>query len=193
MQFLADVTITCPECHGQRYRREVLDVKVRGLSIAEVLELPAREAFRFFRAQPAVERRLKHLLDVGLDYLRLGQAADTLSGGESQRLKLAAHLASGRKPRSLFVLLEPSAGLHPADVQTLLDCFDRLLAAGHSLIVVGHDLDIIRCADHVIDLDDGRIVASGSPEEVAQVAESQTGRCLHTLSVPFLSHGEGLP
>jgi excinuclease ABC subunit A len=193
MQFLADVTITCPECHGQRYRREVLDVTVRGLSIAEVLELPAREAFRFFRAQPAVQRRLKHLLDVGLDYLRLGQPADTLSGGESQRLKLAGHLASSRKPRSLFVLIEPSAGLHPADVQTLLDCFDRLLAAGHSLIVVEHDLDIIRCADHVIDLDDGRIVASGSPEELAQAAESLTGRCLHTLSVPLFPHRGGLP
>jgi excinuclease ABC subunit A len=184
MQFLADVTVTCPECHGQRYRPEVLDVKVRGLSIAEVLALTAREAFRFFRAQPTVQRRLKHLLDVGLEYLRLGQSADTLSGGESQRLKLAGHLASSRRPRSLFVLLEPSAGLHPADVQTLLDGFDRLLAAGHSLIVVEHDLDIIRCADHVIDLDDGRIVATGTPQEVAAIQASHTGRCLRASRPP---------
>jgi excinuclease ABC subunit A len=184
MQFLADVTITCPECQGQRYRREVLDVKVRGLSIAEVLDLTAREAFRFFRAQPAVERRLKHLLDVGLDYLRLGQPVDTLSGGEAQRLKLAGHLAASRKPRCLFLLIEPSAGLHPLDVQVLLASLDRLLAAGHSLVVVEHDLDVIARADHVIDLgpeggaDGGRLVATGTPEEVAQVPASPTGQCL---------------
>jgi excinuclease ABC subunit A len=184
MQFLADVTVPCPECRGQRYRREILAVKVRGLSIAEVLDLTAREAFRFFRAQPAVERRLKHLLDVGLDYLRLGQPADTLSGGESQRLKLAGHLAASRKPHCLFLLAEPSAGLHPADVELLLGCLDRLLAAGHSLILIEHDLNVIECADHVIDLGPeagaggGRIVAVGTPEEVALVEGSHTGACL---------------
>jgi excinuclease ABC subunit A len=187
LQFLADVTMPCPECHGLRYRREVLDVKVRGLSIAEVLDLTAREAFRFFRAQPAVERRLKHLLDVGLDYLRLGQPADTLSGGESQRLKLAGHLAASRKPRCLFLLIEPSAGLHPADVQLLLGSLDRLLGAGHSLILAEHDLDIIGCADHVIDLGPeagaagGRIVAAGTPEQVAEADASATGRCLRAV------------
>jgi excinuclease ABC subunit A len=184
MQFLADVTVTCPECQGSRYRRAVLDVKVRGLSIAEVLALTAREAFRFFRAQPAVERRLKHLLDVGLDYLRLGQPADTLSGGEAQRLKLAGHLAASRKPRCLFLLIEPSAGLHPADVQLLLDGLDRLLAAGHSLILVEHDLDVLVRADHIIDLGPeggaagGRLVAAGTPEEVAQLTTSTTGQWL---------------
>lgn len=188
MQFLADVTMVCPECQGQRYRREVLDVKVRGLSIAEVLDLTAREAFRFFRAQPAIERRLKHLLDVGLDYLRLGQPADTLSGGEAQRLKLAGHLAASRKPRCLFLLIEPSAGLHPADVEVLHGSLDRLLAAGHSVIVVEHDLDLIRGADHIIDLGPdggeggGRIVAAGTPEEVAQVAASATGQCMRRLA-----------
>ncbi len=186
MQFLADVTVICPECHGRRYRREVLDVKVRGLSIAEVLELTAREAFRFFRAQPAVERRLKHLLDVGLEYLRLGQPADTLSGGEAQRLKLAGHLAASRKPRCLFLLIEPSTGLHPADVELLLGCFDRLIAAGHSLVLVEDDLDVIRWADHVIDLgpgagnDGGAVVAAGTPEEVAQ-ADTPTGRYLNKV------------
>jgi excinuclease ABC subunit A len=184
MQFLADVTLTCPECHGRRYKRDLLNVKVRSLDIAEVLDLTVREAFRFFRAQHNIERRLKFLLDVGLDYLRLGQPADTLSGGECQRLKLAGHLAASRKPRCLFLLDEPTAGLHPADVTRLLDCFDRLLQTGHSVVVVEHDLDVIKCADHVIDLGPGagaaggRVVAAGTPEEVAQVAESATGVAL---------------
>jgi excinuclease ABC subunit A len=184
MQFLADVTVTCPECLGRRYRRDLLNVKVRNLSIAEVLDLTVREAFRFFRANAAIERRLKLLLDVGLGYLRLGQPADTLSGGESQRLKLAGHLAASRKPRCLFLLDEPTTGLHPADVSTLLDCFDRLLQTGHSLIVVEHDLNVIKCADHVIDLgpgagaEGGRVVALGTPEQVAAVRESATGQWL---------------
>jgi excinuclease ABC subunit A len=184
MQFLADVTVTCPDCRGTRYKREILDVKVRNLHIAEVLNLTVREAFRFFRAHANIERRLKLLLDVGLEYIRLGQPADTLSGGEAQRLKLAGHLASSRKPRCLFLLDEPTTGLHPSDVAHLLDCFDRLLQTGHSLIVVEHDLDVIKCADHVIDLgpgaaaEGGRVVAAGTPEEVAGVPESHTGRWL---------------
>jgi excinuclease ABC subunit A len=190
MQFLADVTITCPDCGGRRYKPDILSVKVRGLSIAEVLDLTAREAFRFFRAQAAIERRLRLLLDVGLDYLRLGQPADTLSGGESQRLKLAGHLASSRRPRCLFLLDEPTTGLHPADVSRLLDCFDRLLQTGHSLIVVEHDLDVIKCADHVIDLGPGagaaggRVVVAGTPEEVAAAPESQTGKWLRRVLQP---------
>jgi excinuclease ABC subunit A len=187
LQFLADVAAPCPECHGRRYKKEILDIKVRSLNIAEVLDLTAREAFRFFRAQPVIERRLKFLLDVGLEYLRLGQPADTLSGGECQRLKLAGHLAASRKPRTLFLLLEPSAGLHPLDVARLVDCFDRLLEAGHSLLLVEHNLDIIKCADHIIDLGPGagsaggRIVAAGTPEEIAQVQESATGQCLQSV------------
>jgi excinuclease ABC subunit A len=187
MQFLADVTVTCPECKGRRYKPELLSVTVRNLSIAEVLDLTVREAFRFFRAQPAVERRLKLLLDVGLEYLRLGQPADTLSGGECQRLKLAGHLAASRKPRCLFLLDEPTAGLHMADVARLLDCFDRLLATGHSLLVIEHNLDVIRCADYVIDLgpgaaaEGGRVVAAGTPEEVAHAEASVTGQWLRTV------------
>jgi excinuclease ABC subunit A len=186
MQFLADVTVTCPDCKGTRYKKEALDVKVRSLSIAEVLSLTVREAFRFFRAQPAIERRLKLLIDVGLEYIRLGQPADTLSGGEAQRLKLAGHLASSRKPRCLFLLDEPTTGLHPADVAHLLSCFDSLLQTGHSLIVVEHDLDVIKCADHVIDLgpgagaEGGRVVATGTPEEVA-ASDSETGRWLRRV------------
>src|SRR5262249_13665554 len=126
MRFVGDVTVKCRDWHGRGYKGEVLNVKVRNLSIAEVLNLTVREAFRFFRAQPAIERRLKILIDVGLDYLRLGQSLETLSGGEAQRLKLAGHLASSRKPRCLFLLIEPTAGLHLADIARLLDCFDRL-------------------------------------------------------------------
>jgi excinuclease ABC subunit A len=187
MQFLADVTVTCPECKGTRYRRELLAVTVRNRSIAGVLDLTVREAFRFFRAHPHIERRLKLLLDVGLEYIRLGQPADTLSGGECQRLKLAGHLASSRKPRCLFLLDEPTAGLHPADVARLLDCFDRLLETGHSLVVTEHNLDVIKCADYVIDLgpgaaaEGGRLVAAGTPEEVAAVEASHTGRWLRTV------------
>ena len=184
MQFLADVVSTCPECLGRRYRKEILDIKVRSLSIAEVLDLTIREAFRFFRAQPKIEKKLKWLLDVGLEYLRLGQALETLSFSECQRLKWAGHLASSRKPGCLYVLAEPTVGLHPADVVNLLACFDRLLAAGHALIVIEHDLDVIGSADWVIDLGPeggkggGRLVAHGTPEDVAQVAESHTGRLL---------------
>jgi len=193
MQFLADVTVLCPDCQGSRYKRDLLTVKVRGLHIAEVLDLTVREAFRFFRAQPLIQRRLKLLLDVGLEYLRLGQAADTLSGGECQRLKLAGHLAGARKPRCLFLLDEPTAGLHVADIARLLVCFERLLATGHSLVVVEHNLDLIKCADHVIDLGPGAggaggsVVAAGTPEEVAGVAESFTGQWLRQV-LPAL-HG----
>jgi excinuclease ABC subunit A len=189
MRFLADVTMTCPECQGARFKKEILNVKVRSLSIAEVLNLTVREAFRFFRAQRNIEKRLKYLLDVGLDYLRLGQPMDTLSGGECQRLKLAGHLASSRKPRCLFILLEPTNGLHLADVQQLLACFQRLLETGHSLLVVEHHLDVIKCADYVIDLGPGAgaaggcLVAAGTPEEIARVAESHTGQCLRKVLV----------
>jgi excinuclease ABC subunit A len=187
MQFLADVTMVCPECRGARFKKDVLNVKVRSLSIAEVLDLTVRQAFRFFRAHRKIEKRLRYLIDVGLDYLRLGQPIDTLSGGEAQRLKLAGHLASSRKPRCLFILLEPTIGLHPADVQQLLACFDRLLQTGHSLLVVEHDLNIIKSADYIIDLGPGagpaggRVVATGTPEEVARVSESHTGRWLRKV------------
>jgi excinuclease ABC subunit A len=187
MQFLADVTMPCPECHGERFKKELLAVKVRSLSIAEVLNLTVRQAFRFFRAQRSIEKRLKFLIDVGLDYLRLGQPITTLSGGECQRLKLASKLATSRKPRGLFILLEPATGLHPADVEQLLVCLNRLLESGHSLLVVEHHLDIIKCADHIVDLgpgagaEGGRVVATGTPEEVAKVDVSHTGQWLRKL------------
>lgn len=184
MQFLADVYMQCSDCHGTRYRKEILGVRYRGLHIAEVLNLTIREAFSFFRGQRKVQERLKKLMDVGLDYLRLGQPANTLSAGEAQRLKLAAHLSTASRNRTLFLMNEPTAGLHFSDIVQLLDCFQSLLAVGHSLIVIEHNLQMMTAADFLIDMgpgaaeNGGRIVAQGSPEEVAQCAESVTGRFL---------------
>jgi excinuclease ABC subunit A len=181
MRFMADVYMRCPECHGARYRREVLEVKYRGLSIAEVLDLSVREAFNFFRGHKKILSRLKCLIDVGLDYLRLGQPANTLSGGESQRLKLANYVSAARRGRTLFVLDEPTTGLHPSDVMQLIDCFDSLVAMGHSLIVVEHNLQMMRAADYIIDMgpgpaeEGGCIIAEGTPEEIAANPASITG------------------
>ena len=152
----------------------MLDVKYRGRNIAEVLDMTAREAFTFFRGQRKVQAKLKFLLDVGLDYVRLGQPATTLSGGEAQRLKLAAHLAAKRHGRTLFVLDEPTTGLHFSDIVQLVDCFDALIEVGHSLVVVEHNLQLMKAADWIIDLgpgaadDGGRVVVTGTPEEVAE-------------------------
>jgi excinuclease ABC subunit A len=188
MQFLPDVLVKCPECRGTRYRAEVLEVTYRGKSIAEVLEMTVRTAFAHFRNRPKVQARLHPLMEVGLDYLRLGQPATTLSGGEAQRLKLAAHLAgdtmaSAPEDSTLFLLDEPTTGLHPADIQTLLQALERLVDLGHSLIVVEHNLDVMASADWIIDLGPeagqggGQVVAQGTPEQVAQ-AETPTGRAL---------------
>ena len=184
MQFLADVYMKCPECHGRRYRKEILEVTYRGRNIADVLEMTVREAFTFFRGSTKVQARLKQLIDVGLDYLRLGQPANTLSGGEAQRLKLAGYMSAAKRSRTLFILDEPTTGLHFADVAQLLDCFDALLAVGHSLIVVEHNLQLMKAADWLIDLgpgaadDGGQVVATGTPEEVANNPRSITGRFL---------------
>ena len=184
MQFLADVYMKCPECHGSRYRAEILEVLYRGRNIAEVLDMTVRESFTFFRGHRKVQARLKRLIDVGLDYVRLGQPANTLSGGEAQRLKLAAYLSSVKRGRSLFLLDEPTTGLHPVDIVQLIDCFDALLAVGHSLVVVEHNLDIIKSADYLIDLgpgaadEGGQVVATGTPEQVAGTRESVTGEFL---------------
>jgi excinuclease ABC subunit A len=183
MQFLADVTIRCPECRGTRYRPETLDVKYRGKNIAEVLNLTAREAFGFFRHKPKVQSRLRPLLDVGLDYLRLGQPATTLSGGEAQRLKLAASLAStpaaitraASKEKTIYFFDEPTTGLHPFDIDKLLRCFDSLADQGHTPVIVEHNPRVWLAADWLIDLgpsagaDGGRIIAEGTPESLFHV------------------------
>ncbi len=184
MQFLADAYVRCSQCHGRRYRREILEVTYRGRNIAEVLDMTAREAFAFFRGHRKVQMRLKRLIDVGLDYLRLGQPANTLSGGESQRLKLAGFLSATRRGRTLVMLDEPTTGLHFYDVVQLLDCFDSLLTVGHSLLVVEHNLQLMKFADYIIDLgpgaadEGGRVVAVGTPEEIIRNPESITGQFL---------------
>ncbi len=184
MQFLADVRMECPDCHGQRYRRDILEVLYRGKSIADVLAMTTREAFPFFRGLRKVQLRLQKLMDVGLDYIRLGQPASTLSSGEAQRLKLAAFLGSSRRARILFLLDEPTRGLHFHDIVQLLDCFDALLSAGHSLIVVEHNLQLLRAADYILELgpgagaSGGRIVAAGTPEHLARCLDSPTGSLL---------------
>jgi excinuclease ABC subunit A len=184
MQFLADVFMKCDECRGKRYRKEILEITCRGRTIADVLEMTVREAFSFFRGQAKVQQKLRRLIDVGLDYLRLGQPANTLSSGEAQRLKLAAHLSSAKRRRTLFLMDEPTTGLHYADIVQLLDCFEALLAAGHSLIIVEHNLQMMKAADYVIDLgpgaseEGGKIVVQGTPEKVAHCKESITGRFL---------------
>ncbi|MDY0168840.1 MAG: excinuclease ABC subunit UvrA [Thermoguttaceae bacterium] len=184
MQFLADVFMKCSECDGRRYRAEILEVTYRGRNIADVLDMTVREAFTFFRGRPKVQARLKRLIDVGLDYVRLGQPANTLSGGEAQRLKLAAYMSSTKRGRCLFILDEPTTGLHFSDVIQLLDCFDALLAVGHSLIVVEHNLQMMKAADYIIDLgpgaadQGGQVVAKGTPELLANCPQSVTGKYL---------------
>lgn len=183
MQFLPDVKMACPECGGSRYQARILEIKYRGLNIAEVLDLTAREAFGFFRQQPKIQERLQWLTQAGVGYLRLGQGLPTLSGGELQRLKLAASLSGRSNRRSLFVFEEPTTGLHPADVATLLRCFDALLAVGHSLVVIEHDVLLLSQADVLIELGPGagtaggEIIAQGTAQELATLP-TPTGQLL---------------
>ncbi|MBX3422692.1 MAG: excinuclease ABC subunit UvrA [Pirellulaceae bacterium] len=184
MQFLADVFRTCPDCGGTRYRHEILQVRYRDHHIADVLQLTVQDALHFFRGQEKVRHKLSILASVGLDYLQLGQPATTLSAGEAQRLKLASFLATATKRKTLFILDEPTTGLHTHDIVQLLDCFDALLEADHSLIVVEHNLHLMAAADYIIDLgpgaaeQGGRIVASGPPAHIANHPQSITGRYL---------------
>ncbi len=187
MQFLADVFVPCDQCDGKRFKPQVLEVKYRGKSIIQVLDLTVREALTFFGNTPKVLRRLQVLDEIGLGYLRLGQPATTLSGGEAQRIKIAAHLASHAGERLLYILDEPTTGLHFDDIAKLLSAFRKLLEAGHTLIVIEHNLDVIKTADWIIDLgpeggeDGGRVIAMGTPEQVAHEPASHTGRFLQEI------------
>src|SRR6185295_12714596 len=190
MHFLPDVYVPCEQCHGKRYNRETLEVRFKGKTIADVLEMSVEDAVTFFENVPKIARRLRTLHDVGLDYIRLGQAATTLSGGEAQRVKLATELAKVATGSTLYILDEPTTGLHFADVQRLLDVLGRLVDAGNTIVVIEHNLDVIKTADRLIDLgpeggeEGGRIVATGTPEEVAAVPGSYTGRFLAELVEP---------
>ena len=187
MQFLADVELTCEDCRGTRFRDEVLDVRYKGKNIAEVLQLTVREAIFFFKDVNKLINRLKMLEEVGLEYLRLGQSATTLSGGEAQRVKLAAHLAQKTKQKTLFIFDEPTTGLHFDDINKLLAAFRALVENGGSLLVIEHNLDVIKTADYVIDLGPeggaggGEIVAAGTPEEIVKIKKSHTGNYLREV------------
>jgi len=182
MQFLADVFVPCEQCDGRRFKTQVLEVKYRGKSITQVLDMTVREALTFFANTPKVLRRMQVLDEIGLGYLRLGQPATTLSGGEAQRIKIAAHLSSHTGERLLYILDEPTTGLHFDDIAKLLAAFRKLLEAGHTLVVIEHNLDVIKVADWIIDLgpeggeSGGRVLAMATPEQVAHVKESHTGR-----------------
>lgn len=184
MQFLADIYVTCDKCNGKRFNKKVLDVQYKSMSIHEVLEMTVDGAIAFFSDSPRITRGLKFLQDTGLGYLRLGQPATTLSGGEAQRLKIATYMAQENPDAMLFIFDEPTIGLHMDDVQKLLTCFQQLIQAGHSLIVVEHNLDVIKSADYIIDLgpegggEGGYIVGCGTPEQIAQRETSYTGRYL---------------
>ncbi|MGB3960509.1 MAG: excinuclease ABC subunit UvrA, partial [bacterium] len=184
MHFLPDVYVPCEVCKGKRYNRETLEVNYKGKSIADVLDMTVSEALQFFKNIPRISRKLQTLYDVGLGYMRLGQPATTLSGGEAQRVKLATELSRRSNGKTLYLLDEPTTGLHFADISRLLDVLGRLVDAGDTVVVIEHNLDVIKMADYIIDLGPeggeggGRIVAQGTPEEVAQVPESYTGQYL---------------
>jgi excinuclease ABC subunit A len=181
MHFLPDVYVTCPKCHGRRYNAEALEVKYKGKNISDVLEMTVDEAVEYFQNHAAIYNKIKTLQEVGLGYIKLGQSSTTLSGGEAQRVKLATELSKRSTGKTMYILDEPTTGLHSYDVDKLIKILSRLRDAGNTVVVIEHNLDVIKTADHVIDLGPeggsggGTLVASGSPEEVATHADSYTG------------------
>jgi excinuclease ABC subunit A len=184
MHFLPDVYVPCDECHGARYNRDTLEVRYKGKNIAEVLDMTVEDGAEFFQAVPPIFNPLKTLNEVGLGYIKLGQAATTLSGGEAQRVKLATELTKRQTGRTLYILDEPTTGLHAADVDKLLRVLHRLADHGNTVLVIEHNLDVIKTADWIIDIGPeggfrgGELIASGTPEAVAKVKASHTGRFL---------------
>jgi excinuclease ABC subunit A len=184
MHFLPDMYVPCDVCHGARYNRETLEIFYKGKNITQVLELTVEDAHAFFNAVPNLARKLQTLLDVGLGYIRLGQSATTLSGGEAQRVKLGKELSKRPTGRTVYILDEPTTGLHLKDIQKLLEVVNRLVETGNTLIVIEHNLDVIKTADWVLDLgpegggEGGRIIAVGTPEQVAKKKASVTGKYL---------------
>jgi excinuclease ABC subunit A len=187
MHFLPDVYVPCEVCHGKRYNREALEIHYKGKSISDVLEMTCDTALEFFANLPAIARKLQTLVDVGLGYIRLGQSATTLSGGEAQRIKLASELSRRPTGRTLYILDEPTTGLHMADVKKLLHVLHALVDTGNSMVIIEHNLDVIKSADHIIDMGPeggnggGQIIAEGTPEQVAKNNQSFTGKFLKTM------------
>jgi len=181
MHFLPDVHVPCEVCGGKRYNRETLEIKYKGKNIADILEMTVTEALDFFSAVPPLERRLQTLEDVGLGYIKLGQPATTLSGGEAQRVKISNELGKRSTGNTLYILDEPTTGLHFADIRKLLKVLHRLREGGNTVVVIEHNLDVVKSADYLIDLgpeggdQGGEVIATGTPEEVAQVENSYTG------------------
>ena len=187
MTFLHDVYLPCEVCHGKRYNRETLEVKFKGKSIADVLDMTVDEAYEFFINIERLKVELQTLKDVGLGYIKLGQSSTTLSGGEAQRVKLATELSKRSTGKTIYVLDEPTTGLHSYDVRKLIDIIQRLTEGGNTVVVIEHNLDVIKCADYIIDLGPeggdggGTIVATGTPEEVVKVEKSYTGKYLKNM------------
>ena len=184
MHFLPDIYVTCDVCKGKRYNRDTLEVHYKGKSIFDVLDMTVEEGLTFFDGLPKIKRKLQTLFDVGLGYVKIGQSSTTLSGGEAQRVKLAAELAKRGTGKTIYILDEPTTGLHTDDVARLLTVLQRLCDGGNTVLVIEHNLDVIKCADHIIDLGPeggaggGTVVATGTPEEVAEVPQSYTGQFL---------------
>ena len=187
MHFLPDIFVPCDVCNGKRYNRETLEVKYKGKTIADVLDMTVEEALHFFSAVPKISRRIQTLYDVGLGYIKLGQPATTLSGGEAQRVKLATELSRRSTGKTLYILDEPTTGLHTADVHRLIDMLNRLVEGGNSVLVIEHNLDVIKTADYIIDMGPdggdrgGTVVAQGTPEQVALADGSYTGYYLRKM------------
>ncbi len=187
MHFLPDIYVPCDVCHGKRYNRETLEIKYKGKSIDQVLDMTVEDAFAFFENIHSVAKKLQTLMDVGLSYIRLGQAATTLSGGEAQRVKLAKELSKRDTGKTLYILDEPTTGLHFHDIKQLLQVLHTLRDQGNTIVVIEHNLDVIKTADWVIDLGPeggsggGQIIATGTPEQVAEMTHSHTGRFLKSM------------
>ena len=184
MNFLPDVYVECEVCKGKRYNRETLEVQYKGKSIADVLEMTVEEAYEFFKNIPSLERKLQTLMDVGMNYIQLGQPATTLSGGEAQRIKLATELSKMSRGKTIYILDEPTTGLHFEDIRKLLEVLNRLVDKGNTVLVIEHNLDVIKVADHILDIGPeggykgGQIIAEGTPEEIAENEGSWTGKFL---------------
>ena len=196
MHFLPDVYVPCEVCHGKRYNRETLEVKYKGKSIYDVLNMTVEEALHFFENVPSIRRKMETLYDVGLSYIKLGQSATTLSGGEAQRVKLASELQKKATGKTLFVLDEPTTGLHSDDVKKLIDVLQRLVEHGDTVLVIEHNLDVIKCADQIIDMGPeggqggGTVICTGTPEKVAACKESYTGQYLKPMLEKGGDHGK---